>query len=104
MLSQGQKRRLGFAVSMAFRDFVSMVGNFNVNFLSLDEVLDISTDDTAMREMPDLAKLMMADIGCAMVITHRGKTVADKFDYHLEVNYNGIYSRLGDILPMHQKV
>lgn len=104
MLSQGQKRRLGFAVSMAFRDFVSMVGNFNVNFLSLDEVLDISTDDTAMREMLDLAKLMMADIGCAMVITHRGKTVADKFDYHLEVNYNGIYSRLGDILPMHQKV
>ena len=104
MLSQGQKRRLGFAVSMAFRDFVSMVGNFNVNFLSLDEVLDISTDDTAMREMLDLAKLMMADIGCAMVITHRGKTVADKFDYHLEVSYNGIYSRLGDILPMHQKV
>ncbi len=104
MLSQGQKRRLGFAVSMAFRDFVSMVGNFNVNFLSLDEVLDISTDDTAMHEMLDLAKLMMADIGCAMIITHRGKVVADKFDYHLEVSYNGMYSRLGDILPMHQKV
>lgn len=103
MLSQGQKRRLGFAVSMAFRDFVSMVGNFNVNFLSLDEVLDISTDDTAMHEMLDLAKLMMADIGCAMIISHRGKVVADKFDYHLEVSYNGMYSRLGDILPMHEK-
>jgi hypothetical protein len=46
----------------------------------------------------------MEDIGCAMIITHRGKVVADQFDYHLEVTYNGIYSRLGDILPMHQKV
>lgn len=104
MLSQGQQRRLGFAISMAFRDFVSMVGNFSVNFLSLDEVLDISTDDNAMREMLEIAKLLMEDIGCAMIITHRGKVVADQFDYHLEVTYNGIYSRLGDILPMHQKV
>jgi len=104
MLSQGQKRRMGFIVSMAFRDFVSLVGDFNVNFLSLDEVLDISTDDSAMRDMLDLAKLMMADIGCAVVITHRGKVVADKFDYELEVSYNGMYSRLGEPKPVRNKV
>lgn len=100
MLSQGQKRKLGFAISMAFRDFVSLVGNFNVNFLSLDEVLDISTDDHSMRDMLDLAKLMLADIGCAVIITHRGKVVADKFDFQQEVMNNGIYSRLGDLKPM----
>lgn len=103
MLSQGQKRKLGFAISMAFRDFVSLVGNFNVNFLSLDEVLDISTDDHSMRDMLDLAKLMLADIGCAVIITHRGKVVADKFDFQQEVMNNGMYSRLGDLKPMWDK-
>jgi DNA repair exonuclease SbcCD ATPase subunit len=103
MLSQGQKRKLGFAISMAFRDFVSLVGNFNVNFLSLDEVLDISTDDNSMRDMLDLAKLMLADIGCAVIITHRGKVVSDKFDFHQAVTNNGLYSMLGPIKPMWQK-
>ncbi|MCQ2123326.1 MAG: AAA family ATPase [Fibrobacter sp.] len=97
MLSQGQKRKVGFAISMAFRDFVSLIGNFSVNFLSLDEVLDISTDDNAMREMLDLVKSMVADIGCAVVITHRGAAVADKFDYSLGVTYDGLYSRLEDL-------
>lgn len=103
MLSQGQKRKLGFAISMAFRDFVSLVGNFSVNFLSLDEVLDISTDDNSMRDMLDLAKIMLADIGCAVIITHRGKVVSDKFDFHQEVSNNGMYSMLGPIKPMWQK-
>ena len=103
MLSQGQKRKLGFAISMAFRDFVSLVGNFNVNFLSLDEVLDISTDDNSMRDMLDLAKLMLADIGCAVIITHRGKVVSDKFDFQQEVTNNGMYSMLGDLKPMWAK-
>ena len=103
MLSQGQKRKLGFAISMAFRDFVSLVGNFNVNFLSLDEVLDISTDDNSMRDMLDLAKLMLADIGCAVIITHRGKVVSDKFDFHQAVTNNGLYSMLGPIKPMWTK-
>lgn len=103
MLSQGQKRKLGFAISMAFRDFVSLVGNFNVNFLSLDEVLDISTDDNSMRDMLDLAKLMLEDIGCAVIITHRGKVVSDKFDFHQAVTNNGLYSMLGPIKPMWTK-
>jgi hypothetical protein len=74
-----------------------------VNFLSLDEVLDISTDDHSMRDMLDLAKLMLADIGCAVIITHRGKVVADKFDFQQEVMNNGMYSRLGDLKPMWEK-
>ena len=100
MTSQGQKRRLGFAVSMAFRDFVSLVGNFSVNFLSLDEVLDISTDDNGMRDMMDIARTMSDDIGCTVVVTHRGQVVADKFDYKIGVNYDGMYSHLTDIQPM----
>jgi hypothetical protein len=97
MLSQGQKRKLGFAISMAFRDFVTMVGNFKINFLSMDEVLDISTDDSGMREMLDIVRDMAEEIGCALVITHRGSVVADKFDYRIAVEYDGNYSTLGEL-------
>lgn len=97
MLSQGQKRKVGFAISLAFRDFVNLVGNFKVNFLSLDEVLDISTDNNAMRDMLDLVKLMADEIGCVSVITHRGDVVSDKFDYKLTITNDGAYSRLGKL-------
>lgn len=97
MLSQGQKRKLGFAILMAFRDFVSMVGNFRINFLSMDEVLDISTDDAGMRDMLDIVRDMNDDIGCTLVITHRGSVVADKFDYRLTVENDGMYSTLGEL-------
>lgn len=97
MLSQGQRRKLGFAISMAFRDFVSLVGNFKINFLSMDEVLDVSTDDTGMRDMLDIVRGMTEEIGCALVITHRGMIVADKFDYRIAVENDGNYSTLGEL-------
>lgn len=97
MLSQGQRRKLGFAISMAFRDFITAVGNFRINFLSMDEVLDVSTDDSGMREMLDIVRDMVDEIGCALVITHRGQVVADKFDYRIAVEYDGTFSTLGEI-------
>ena len=97
MLSQGQRRKVGFAIAMAFRDFVSLVGNFSINFMSLDEVLDISTDNYAMREMLDIVRSMVEEIGCVVVITHRGEAVADKFDHKITVEYDGTYSHMGDV-------
>lgn len=97
MLSQGQRRKLGFAISMAFRDFYMLIGNFNLNFLSMDEVLDVSTDDNGMREMMDIVRGMAEEIGCALVITHRGSVVADKFDYRIKVEHDGNYSSLGEL-------
>ena len=97
MLSQGQRRKVGFAIAMAFRDFVSLVGNFSINFMSLDEVLDISTDNYAMREMLDIVRSMVSEIGCVVVITHRGDAVADKFDHKIVVEYDGTYSHMGDV-------
>lgn len=97
MLSQGQQRKVEFAIAMAFRDFVSLVGNFDVNFISLDEVIDQSTDDNAMRDMMDMVKDFVKDIGGAIVMTHRGSVIADKFDYLLEIQYDGLFSTLGDV-------
>lgn len=97
MLSQGQKRKIGFAISMAFRDFISLVGNFAVNILFLDEVLDISTDNTALREMLELAKDLCKDIGSICAITHRGNVVSDMFDFKQNVLNDGLYSSLSEV-------
>lgn len=96
-LSQGQQRKVGFAIAMAFRDFVSRVGHFSVNFVSFDEVIDQSTDNNAMREMLEMIRGMVDKIGCAFIISHRGEVVRDLFDYRLEVKNNGAYSRLGEL-------
>lgn len=40
---------------------------------------------------------MAEEIGCALVITHRGSVVADKFDYRIAVEYDGNYSTLGEL-------
>ena len=56
MLSQGQKRKVTFAIAMAFCDFVFRVANFKINCLFLDEILDVSTDDVSLREMVELVR------------------------------------------------
>ena len=69
MLSQGQKRKVSFAIAMAFCDFVFRVANFKINCLFLDEILDVSTDDVSLREL---------------------------FDYKLNIENNGLFSMLGE--------
>lgn len=96
-LSQGQQRKIGFAISMAFRDFASLIGNFKLNFVSFDEVLDQSTDNNAMMDMLEIIRGMVDELGCVFIITHRWSVVADMFDYQLEVTNNGTYSKLGEL-------
>jgi hypothetical protein len=40
---------------------------------------------------------MVSEIGCVVVITHRGDAVADKFDHKIVVEYDGTYSHMGEV-------
>ena len=93
-LSEGQKRKLNFAIAMAFRDFVFDIADFKISTMFLDEVLDISTDPEALRDMLTLIKNNISRIGGVYLITHRGPEVADCFDHKLEVMNDGRYSSL----------
>lgn len=93
-LSQGQKRRLNFAISIAFRDFVTSIADFDINLLFLDEVLDISTDDEALESMIQLLKLKAPEIGGTYLISHRSEQFSDYFDHTIEVTNDGRYSFL----------
>ena len=93
-LSQGQKRKLNFAIAVAFRDFVTSIADFKINILFLDEVLDISTDEEALEHMIQLLKAKVPEIGGTYLMTHRGEQFSEYFEYCIQVQNNGRYSSL----------
>ena len=93
-LSQGQKRKLNFAIAMAFRDFVLNIADFDINTIFLDEVLDISTDMEALADMIELVRSKLDTIDSAWLITHRGEQFRNMFDSIVDVEYDGRFSSL----------
>lgn len=96
MLSQGQKRKVTFAIAMAFCDFVFRVANFKINCLFLDEILDVSTDDVSLREMVELVRTRTQQTPTIFAVTHREAIIQDLFDYKLDIENNGLFSMIGD--------
>jgi len=96
-LSEGQKRKINFAVALALREFVSKIADFKMNVLFLDEVLDISTDPEAYVDMVTLLKDNITIIGNVYMITHRGDLVKEQFDDCIEFTNDGRYSSLHKI-------
>lgn len=96
MLSQGQKRKVSFAIAMAFCDFVFRVANFKINCLFLDEILDVSTDDVSLREMVELVRTRTNQTPTIFAVTHREAIIQDLFDYKLDIENNGLFSMLGE--------
>lgn len=96
MLSQGQKRKVTFAIAMAFCDFVFRVANFKINCLFLDEILDVSTDDVSLREMVELVRTRTNQTPTIFAVTHREAIIQDLFDYKLDIENNGLFSMIGE--------
>lgn len=96
MLSQGQKRKVTFAIAMAFCDFVFRVANFKINCLFLDEILDVSTDDVSLREMVELVRTRAKQTPTIFAVTHREAIIQDLFDYKLDIENNGLFSMIGE--------
>lgn len=96
-LSQGQQRKLNFCISMAFRDFVTLIADFKINLMFLDEVLDVSTDAEGLRDMIELIKQKSSDIDSIYLMSHRGEDYSDEWAHVIEVNNDGLYSRVGQL-------
>jgi DNA repair exonuclease SbcCD ATPase subunit len=96
-LSQGQKRKLNFAISMAFTDFVALIADFRINTMFLDEVLDISTDEEALGDMIQLLRNKLTDVPGIYLMSHRGEVFDDYWDHVLQVSHDGSYSSIESI-------
>ena len=97
-LSQGQQRKLNFCISMAFRDFVSLIADFRINIMFLDEVLDISTDAEGLRDMIHLIKQKNeVDIDSIYLMSHRGEDFEEEWKHVIEVSNDGMYSKVNQL-------
>ena len=79
-LSQGQRARVNFALSMAFRDVLQNL-HPKINICMLDEVLDFGLDSVGVVAAAKLVKQKARDEGvCMYVISHRDEvsTIFDK--------------------------
>ena len=82
---------------MAFRDFVTLIADFKINLMFLDEVLDVSTDAEGLRDMIELIKQKSSDIDSIYLMSHRGEDFSDEWEHTIEVNNDGLYSSVSQL-------
>ncbi|NIM44918.1 MAG: hypothetical protein GTN80_03710 [Nitrososphaeria archaeon] len=86
--SDGQRQRINIALLFAINALCRSQGN--LDFLLLDEVLDLSLDETGQERVLALLREISREVGTIFVISHK-KGIADNFDSVLNiVHENGV--------------
>ena len=93
-LSAGQKSRVNFAISIAFRSFVAQIGDFWINIMFLDEFLDKSTDSNGINTMVKILKSQGNMFGNINVMTHKGDEFNEEWDNVIEIDSDGTFSTI----------
>lgn len=97
-LSGGQAARVDFAISVAFREFVSRIGRFNFDALFLDEVLDKYVDGEGLADMVDIIEALKDSIHSIYMITQRNDSINVEFDSIYEACSSGKFNQLDKLL------
>ena len=94
-LSNGQRARVNFALSLAFRDVLqSMHGSFNVCIF--DEVLDVGLDSVGVQAAAKLLKRKGRDEVVALfIISHRDE-IENAFDQSMTIQMSKGFSYIKD--------
>ena len=94
-LSQGQRARVNFALSMAFRDVLQNL-HPKINICMLDEVLDFGLDSVGVVAAAKLVKQKARDENvCMFVISHRDE-VSTIFDKRMVIQMSKQFSYVVD--------
>jgi DNA repair exonuclease SbcCD ATPase subunit len=73
--SEGEKKRIDFAMLLSFIETMKIVSNWNCNLLMIDELLDSSIDETGLEKMIQTLYKISAEKGIGIyVISHRIST------------------------------
>lgn len=92
-LSNGQKARVNFALSLAFRDILQNLHQ-RINVCMLDEVLDIGLDTIGVKSAAKLLKRKARDEKTAIyIISHRDE-IDSAFDHRIVVQMSGGFSNI----------
>ena len=88
--SEGEKKRLDFAVLFSFIDIQKMISNWNCNILTIDEMLDSSVDSNGLDKLLESIKRMIRETNnnlSIFIISHRinNSEFDDIFDRKIEI-------------------
>lgn len=89
--SDGQRQRINIALLFAINSYCRSQGN--LDFLLLDEVLDLSLDETGQERVLALLREISREIGTIFVISHK-KGIANNFDSVLNIIHENGESRV----------
>ncbi len=89
--SDGQQQRINIALLFAINAYCRTQNN--LDFLLLDEVLDLSLDETGQERVTDLLREISREVGSIFVISHK-QGIANNFDSILNVHYEDRESRI----------
>lgn len=84
-LSDGQRQRLNIAMLLSLHKMCREYGVNNFNFLLLDEVLDISLDNSGQMDVVEMLDDYRQECKVIMVISHKD-AIKDNFQYRINVN------------------
>jgi DNA repair exonuclease SbcCD ATPase subunit len=81
--SEGEKQRIDLAILFTWRAIAQMRNTASTNLLIFDEILDSSLDEEGIDEFISIIKNLSENEN-VFVISHRGYSIADKFDATLK--------------------
>lgn len=87
-LSTGERIRVTFAISMAFREFVNMTGN-GLNVLFIDEIFDSGLDLSGFHSITNMLK---KNSGSTFIISHKDELIPEVDETMVIVKSGGFSS------------
>jgi len=81
--SQGEKLRINLSIMLAWKEIAKLKNSINTNLLILDETLDGALDGVGVTDLVKALRNLDGEKNNIFVISHRGDTLKDMFDHHL---------------------
>lgn len=91
--SEGEKQRIDIAILFAWREIARLKNSVNTSLIIFDEIFDSSLDGAGTEDF--LKVLLEVTQNCnALIISHNGDTLYDKFDACLEYEKPGNFTKI----------
>lgn len=92
--SEGEKLRIDLAILFTWRELAKMKNSANSNLLILDEVFDSSLDVAGVDDFVRIITETLAKENNTFIISHKGDTLADKFDNTIKFEKQNGFSKM----------
>ena len=95
--SEGEKQKIDLSLLFTWREIAKMKSSVSTNLLILDEVFDSSLDTSGTEELMKILKNLDNSTN-AIVISHKGDVLIDKFDTNIKFDKISDFSKIVELV------